>query len=62
MNIVILYTIKFNKGKYDGKTVQLEIDLEDIEIDDLAGFLVNNGFLECYVNDNEFEVINRQVV
>ena len=46
MNIVILYTIKFNEGKYDGKTVQLEIDLEDIEIDDLAGFLVNNGFLE----------------
>lgn len=62
MNIVILYTIKFNKGKYSGKKLELEIDLEDIEIDDLAGYLVNNGYLEYYVNDGEFEVISRQVV
>lgn len=62
MNIVILYTIKFNKGKYSGKSLELEIDLEDIEIDDLAGYLVNNDYLEYYTNDNEFEVISRQVV
>lgn len=62
MNIVILYTIKFNKGKYSGKTIELEIDLEDIELDDLAGYLVNNEYLEYYTNDDEFEVISRQVV
>ena len=62
MNIVILYTIKFNKGRYSGKTIELEIDLEDIELDSLAGYLVDNGYLEYYTNDDEFEVISRQVV
>ncbi len=62
MNIVILYTIKFNKGRYSGKTIELEIDLEDIELDNLAGYLVDNRYLEYYTNDDEFDVINRQVV
>lgn len=62
MNIVIFYVIKFNKGKNKGKELELEIDLEDIELDGLDGYLIDNGYFDSYTNDGEFEVISRKVV
>ena len=60
-DITIIYTIKFNVGPYKGKTESIEIELEDLEMDDLAGTLINYDYLEVWCNDNEFEVLSREI-
>lgn len=60
-DILINYTIKFYKGKYKGQTLEIEIDLDDIECEDLAGVLIEEGYLDSYCNDDEFEVIARTI-
>ncbi|MDM1378188.1 hypothetical protein [Myroides marinus] len=60
-DIIINYTIKFFKGKHKGETLEIEIDLDDIECEDLAGVLIEKGYLDSYCNDYEFDVINRAI-
>ena len=60
-DIIINYTIEFHKGKHKGQTLNIEIDLEEIECSDLAGVLIEEGYINSYSNDFEFEVLNREI-
>lgn len=52
----IEYYIKFNKGKFAGTHQLVKVDLEDLEIDGLASYLIAIGYLTTYTNDGEYEV------
>lgn len=58
----ILYTIRFNKGPYASQTHPLVFYLEDVEIDNLVGCLMTNGYLTVSTNSGEFEVLERRIL
>lgn len=58
----VKYDIYFHKGKFAGETKTILADLEDVECDDLAGVLIENGYLTEYTNQEDyFDVKNREV-
>lgn len=57
----IIYTIRFNKGKFIGEEKEIRIDLDEIECSDLAGVLIEEGYLDSYCNNNEFNVLSRKI-
>jgi hypothetical protein len=60
--IRIKYEIYFHKGKHKGETKTIFADLEDIECDDLAGFLIDQDYLTEYTNQEDyFDVKSREV-
>lgn len=63
---IIEYVIKFSNKtavneKYRGKTEEIEIELEDLEIEGLDGILIDREYLLYSVNDMEFEVKERKL-
>lgn len=60
--IRIKYEIYFHKGKYKGETKTIFADLEDIEYDDLAGFLIEKKYLTEYTNQEDYFDVKRREV
>jgi hypothetical protein len=54
------FIIKINKGPKAGETVQLTVELEDLEWKNIEDFLIEREDIPCYTND-EFTVIERTV-
>ena len=57
----INYSIKINAGEKKGQTIQLSVLVSDLENDDLATLLIQYKHLECWCNNDEFEVLSRRV-
>lgn len=60
--IKIGYRIKMNEGKYTGKEIFIEVCLDEFDCDSVVNILIQRGYLKCWCNDNEFEVIKRYVL
>lgn len=58
-NLKITYTVKMLKGAFKGQKITLVVDLDELEFNDIAGLLIEKGYLESSVNDEEFVVIDR---
>lgn len=58
-NLKITYTIQMLKGEFKGQKITLVVDLDDLEYNDIASLLIEKGYLESSVNDEEFIVIDR---
>ncbi len=58
----IKYEIEFLLGDFKGQTKTIIADLDEIELNCLDGYLVENGYLTEYTNQQDyFEVKTREV-
>ena len=60
-NIEIVYSIRFNKGAFAGKIVEVEVMITDLEYGGLPGVLIEEGYLVSWCNNDEYDVLNRVV-
>lgn len=62
MAIAIEYKIKINTGDCRGSTMNINVELTDIEISGLDMCLIELGYLSHSCNDNEYEVLDRRII
>ena len=57
----INYKIKINTGSFKGKTIEIEVELEEFDYNSLIDHLIENDYIDSYSNNNEFEVVKRWI-
>lgn len=55
------YRIKINTGSHKGTEIIIDVPIEELEIDGLPMVLIERGYLECWCNDGEFDVLERKL-
>jgi len=61
-NADLNYRIKINTGEFKGQTIDLETELEELEESSISELLVERGFLDGWCNDDEYEIISREII
>ena len=62
MDAKIEYSIKLNKGPRTGEVINIITFIGDFEENGLTQILIDNDYLECYCNDNEYTILDRKII
>ena len=57
--LTIEYRIRINKGD---RMITIDVELSELEFTDLPMILINRGYLKCWCNDNEFDILDRKII
>lgn len=62
LNAKIKYELRMNRGPKQGQIVHVDTDIVELEDMGLPGIVLDRGLLECWCNQGEYQIREREIV